>query len=97
MGDWREMKYRCERSKGKKMSLQERVKTDVNEQEMFVSEEVRGLLSENDSLKRRLLNYEKRMIALESVESEAEYLKKLVLLQTSEIERLRLLLKNSRF
>ena len=79
------------------MSLQERVKTDVNEQEMFVSEEIRGLRSENDSLKRRLLNYEKRMIALESVESEAEYLKKLVLLQTSEIERLRLLLKNSRF
>jgi hypothetical protein len=47
-------------------------------------------------LREQLIKYQRNIIALESVQSEVEYLKKLSLLQQAEIEKLRVGLKNNK-
>jgi hypothetical protein len=57
---------------------------------------VEFLQRENELLRTKLARCEKRAIALESFECEAEYMRKLVLIQDSEIGKLRRMLKASK-
>lgn len=76
------------------MSYNERIKTDLDELDSV--SEVEFLRRENELLKNKLARCEQRVVTLESFECEAEYMRKLVLIQDSEIGKLRRMLKASR-
>ena len=80
----------------RKVSGNERFRTDVGDFSEDVYQELGKLRRENEMLKSRLVKSEKTIISLETVQSELEYMKKLSFLQQTEIEKLRILVKQTR-